>query len=110
MKRKRTRPSFDIGQLSFDLDDLSDLHDILKFLRNEPRQSIIRYLHEKKRATVSEIFEGLGIEQSYCSQLLSSLRNVGLITSNREGHYVYYQNNYDLLSKLNRFMEGEFIE
>jgi DNA-binding transcriptional ArsR family regulator len=54
------------------------------------RTKILELLQEKGRATVTEIFTSLQLEQSTASQHLTMLKKAGVISSEREKKFVYY--------------------
>jgi len=64
--------------------------NIYKALASEKRLEIIQLLRNKK-LTVSDIQTMLGIPQSNLSQHLQVLRNHQIVTTSRDGHFIYYQ-------------------
>jgi ArsR family transcriptional regulator len=62
----------------------------LKALSDETRLEILEALSARKEMTVSEICATLGKDQSNVSHHLACLRNCGVVTTRRDGKYVYY--------------------
>lgn len=57
----------------------------------DPSRIMILYLIAEKDCTVSEIVEALGMNQSTVSRHLKVLREVGLVTSERDGQHIHYR-------------------
>ena len=62
---------------------------VLKLLANEDRLLLLCQLSQGERC-VSELEEQLDIRQPTLSQQLGVLRNVGAVTTRREGKNIYY--------------------
>lgn len=63
---------------------------ILRALNHKLRQQIVKIIDEKQKVTVTEIYIQLRLEQSVASQHLAILRRAGIVTTTREGKYIYY--------------------
>ena len=63
--------------------------EILKTLANHKRLEILQLLNNQE-LTVNQMVEMLGIPQSNVSQHLSVLRHLKLVTTRKDGLYVYY--------------------
>ena len=63
---------------------------LLKALANEDRLLLLCQLVQNER-NVSELESRTGIRQPTLSQQLGVLRDEGLVTTRRDGKYVYYQ-------------------
>jgi len=66
--------------------------DFCKALSDETRQSILEML-QRGEMSVGEIVEAFKISQPTISHHLNVLRNVGLVTSRKEGKQVFYSIN-----------------
>jgi DNA-binding transcriptional ArsR family regulator len=73
---------------------------ILRALNHKLRQQIVKILDEKPKITVTEIYKLLKLEQSVASQHLAILRRVGIVKTQREGKFVYYNLNYDRIGQI----------
>lgn len=70
---------------------------------NHPlRQQMLKLIHHRGRATVTEIYTKLRLEQSVASQQLGILRNAGYVTTQRDGKLIYYSVNIKMLDEANR--------
>jgi DNA-binding transcriptional ArsR family regulator len=64
--------------------------NMLKAIAHPVRISIINYLEDGRKLTVTEIMELLAIEQSTTSHHLGILKDKGVLVSKREGKNTYY--------------------
>jgi DNA-binding transcriptional ArsR family regulator len=79
---------------------------ILRALNHKLRQQIIRLLDENKRMTVTEIYVKLRLEQSVASQHLAILRRAGIVSTQRDGKFIFYGVNYARVQEVNDFVES----
>jgi DNA-binding transcriptional ArsR family regulator len=64
---------------------------ILRSLNHELRQKMLQTIIDNgNRKTVTEIYNKMGLEQSLCSQHLAILRKQGIVTTDRDGKFLYY--------------------
>lgn len=63
---------------------------ILKAIAHPIRISIVEYLEDGKKRTVTEIHKKLGIEQATASHHLVILKDRGVLSSKREGKNTWY--------------------
>jgi DNA-binding transcriptional ArsR family regulator len=63
---------------------------MLKAIAHPVRISIVHYLEDGKKRTVTEIHNKLGIEQATASHHLVILRDRGVLESKREGKNTWY--------------------
>ena len=68
-------------------------HAITRAIRHALRLQILEILQAEGKATVTEIYVKLRLEQSVCSQHLAILRKAGLTKTVREGKFIYYSIN-----------------
>lgn len=78
---------------------------ILRALNHKLRQQMLKLLDEKKKITVTEVYAKLHLEQSVASQHLAILRRAGLVTTVRDGKYIYYSPNYDRITDVLKLAE-----
>lgn len=64
--------------------------NMLKAIAHPIRISIVSYLEDGKRRTVTEIHKKLGIEQATASHHLVILKDRGVLLSKREGKNTWY--------------------
>jgi len=65
--------------------------EIARALDHPTRMSILEILHAKGRATVTDLFMAMRMDQSTCSMHLSILRKCGLVVTSRDGKFIIYQ-------------------
>jgi DNA-binding transcriptional ArsR family regulator len=75
---------------------------ILRAMAHPSRLSIMKLLEEGQALTVSQIQEGVGIEQSAVSHHLGILRDKGILQSRRDGRFIRYFLKYDHLGMILR--------
>ena len=73
---------------------------VLRAINHPLRQKMLRYIHQCKKANVTEIYIKLRLEQSVTSQHLAILRKAGFVSTTRDGKQVYYAINYDKLDQV----------
>jgi len=78
---------------------------ILRALNHKLRQQMIQLLDEKQKMTVTELYVHLRLEQSVASQHLAILRRAGMVSTTREGKFIYYSVNHKRLSEIYHFVE-----
>lgn len=66
---------------------------LLNALADETRLQILDFLQRKREATVSEIQEQIRREQSAISHHLACLRACGIVSTRRDGKFVFYSVN-----------------
>ena len=79
---------------------------ILRSINHKLRQQIIKLLDESQKMTVTEIYVKLRLEQSVASQHLAILRRAGIVSTTRDGKFIYYSVNYQRLVEVVRFVES----
>jgi len=67
-----------------------DIVEVLKALADETRMRILHLLH-KETLCVCELVEVLKISQSNASRHITKLKNVRLITGEKQAQWVYYR-------------------
>ena len=78
---------------------------ILRALNHKLRQQLLKLIDENQKITVTEIYVNLRLEQSVVSQHLAILRRAGIVTTKREGKFIYYSLNYNRIKEVNDFVE-----
>jgi DNA-binding transcriptional ArsR family regulator len=81
-------------------EQLEKASGMLKAIAHPVRISILNYLEDGKKLTVTELHELLQIEQSTTSHHLGILKDKGVLTSKRDGKNTYYFLKHDNLSNI----------
>lgn len=78
---------------------------ILRALNHKLRQQIVKYIAEEEKLTVTEIYVKLRLEQSVASQHLAILRVAGIVSTQREGKFIYYTINRKRIKEIGTFVD-----
>lgn len=65
--------------------------DILKGIANPERLMILCHLSQEGRMTVGQLEEKVSLSQSALSQHLAKLRHGGMVATERQGKFIYYE-------------------
>ncbi len=76
--------------------------DITRALAHPLRLQILKFIDEKGETNVNKIYNTLRIEQSITSQHLKVLRLAGIVSASKEGKFVRYHINYELVARAER--------
>jgi DNA-binding transcriptional ArsR family regulator len=79
---------------------------ILRSINHKLRQQIIKLLDDHQKMTVTEIYVKLRLEQSVASQHLAILRRAGIVSTTRDGKFIFYSVNYSRLTEVVGFVES----
>tara|TARA_R110000787_G_scaffold35789_1_gene91614 strand:+ start:2551 stop:2967 length:417 start_codon:yes stop_codon:yes gene_type:complete len=71
--------------------DIADYATLFKALSEPVRLRVLHLLLDKGELCVCDIVDTLGLSQSVVSRHLAYLRNAGLLSTRREGVWIYYQ-------------------
>jgi len=81
-------------------EQLEQAANMLKAIAHPMRISILGYLEDNKKLTVTQIHELLDIEQSTTSHHLGILKDKGVLASKRDGKNTYYFLKHQRLSNI----------
>lgn len=81
--------------------------DFCKALSDQTRQSILRML-QGGEMSVGEIVEAFNISQPTISHHLNVLKNVGLVTSRKQGKQIFYSINQENIEECCGMMVATF--
>ena len=76
---------------------------VLRALNHKLREQIITIIQENKRLTVTQLYVKMRLEQSVISQHLAILRRAGIVSTDRDGKFIFYSLNFARLEAINRF-------
>lgn len=77
---------------------------VLRALNHKLRQQFIKTINEYGRITVTELYVKLRLEQSVASQHLAILRRAGVVSTIREGKFIFYTINEDRVEQIKQFV------
>ena len=76
---------------------------VLRALNHKLREQIIAIIQESKKLTVTQLYVKMRLEQSVISQHLAILRKAGIVSTERDGKFIYYSINFPRLAAINKF-------
>jgi len=101
---KKTTVRFNIEKLQYSA-------ELVKALAHPLRLKILEYIDSQGVINVNKIYSTLKIEQSVTSQHLKLLRGAGVVKAQKEGKFVHYNINYDVLHRaqkaVNNFLAAD---
>ena len=78
---------------------------VLRALNHKLRQQILSLIETEKKITVTEIYVRMRLEQSVASQHLAILRRAGIVSTQRDGKFIYYTVNYKRIDEITATVE-----
>ena len=93
------------NDLTLDYGELRKAVLVLRAVNHKLRQNIIDLLEENVKMTVTDLYIKLRLEQSVASQHLAILRRAGVVSTERQGKFIYYSLDKDRLSQISRLVE-----
>lgn len=94
------------SQLTIDSYNIKKASMVLRSLNHKLRQQILKIINEEKKITVTEIYVKLRLEQSVASQHLAILRKTGIVTTQREGKFIFYTIDQSRLDAIDSFVKS----
>ncbi len=79
---------------------------VLRALNHKLRQQILTLIEAEKKITVTEIYVRMRLEQSVASQHLAILRRAGIVSTQRDGKFIYYTVNYGRIGQITEVTES----
>jgi DNA-binding transcriptional ArsR family regulator len=92
-------------EVQLDYSDLRKAVLVLRALNHKLRQRVIDLLEDGETLTVTDIYIRLRLEQSVASQHLAILRRAGVVTTERQGKFIYYSINKNRLAQIGTLVE-----
>lgn len=84
----------------FQQEQLNNAAGMLKAIAHPIRISILNYLKDGQKLSVTQIHEKLGIEQATASHHLGILKEKGVLCSKRDGKNTYYYLKHIVLGQI----------
>lgn len=89
----------EISKVTLNPQRVSKAWTIAHAITHPLRLRIMDYIHSQGVTNVNNIYHALKIEQSITSQHLRILREADIVDFERDGKFVHYKLNYDLVEK-----------
>lgn len=84
-------------KVTFDSQKLHVSTELMRALAHPLRLRILEFIDQHGSINVNKIYNTLRIEQSITSQHLKILRMAGVVNANKNGKYMHYDINYDII-------------
>ena len=78
---------------------------VLRALNHKLRQQILTLVETEKKITVTEIYVRMRLEQSVASQHLAILRRAGIVSTQRDGKFIFYTVNYKRIEEITSLVD-----
>ena len=89
-------------KVTFDNEKLQVSTEIMRALAHPLRLRILEFIDRNGKINVNKIYNTLNLEQSITSQHLKVLRLAGVVKQQKQGKYVLYSIEYDLVDRASR--------
>ena len=89
-------------KVTFDNEKLQVSTEIMRALAHPLRLRILEFIDRNGKISVNNIYNTLNLEQSITSQHLKVLRLAGVVKQQKQGKYVLYSIEYDLVERASR--------
>lgn len=83
---------------------------IMRAITHPLRMKIIAFIDKHKSVNVNKIFNSLNLEQSVASQHLKILRHANIVSTRREGKFIYYSVNYKTIQLINSIVDKHKVK
>ena len=77
---------------------------IFRALNHNLRQEMLKFIEKNGNSSVTEIYIQLRMDQSVASQHLAILRRAGLLSTNRDGKFIFYTLNKSKVEMINNMI------
>lgn len=92
---ERTKVTFNNERLQLSL-------ELVRALAHPLRLKILEYIDAHGTTHVNSIYNSIKVEQSVTSQHLRIMRKAGVLNARREGKFVFYSIDYDIVSRISK--------
>ncbi|TVQ44508.1 MAG: transcriptional regulator [Saprospirales bacterium] len=96
-------------KVTFNNERLQVSADILRALAHPLRLKILEFIDSNDSINVNKIYNTLNLEQSITSQHLRIMRNAGILHAEKDGKFVFYSIDYEIIQRaefaINNFLE-----
>lgn len=89
---RKTKVTFDHGKLQYSA-------ELMRALAHPLRLKILEFIDGNGQINVNKIYKSLDIEQSITSQHLKILKLAGVLHAEKDGKYVHYNIDYDVVAR-----------
>jgi len=90
------------------LETIGQSVEVMRALAHPLRLTILEFIDSLGTTQVFNIHNSLELEQSVTSQHLKILRNAELVNTEREGKFIHYSVNYEVIRSINMDLDKFF--
>jgi len=94
------------AKVKFDKEKLSYSTELMRALAHPLRLKILEFIDSHGSTNVNKIYNTLSLEQSITSQHLRILKLAGVVSDRRDGKFIHYSINYDVILKVDQAMKN----
>jgi len=94
------------AKVTFDYKKLQVSTELMRAVAHPLRLMILEFIDNHGVINVNKIYNTLKIEQSITSQHLRILKMAGVVQSERDGKFIHYSINYDLINRIDNAMKN----
>ncbi len=92
---KKTKVVFNSEKLDYSC-------ELMRALAHPLRLKILEYIDRHEKINVNKIYKALNLEQSITSQHLKILKMAGVVHSHKDGKFIHYHINYEIIERANK--------
>jgi DNA-binding transcriptional ArsR family regulator len=86
-------------KVTFNNERLQVSADILRALAHPLRLKILEFIDTNETINVNKIYNSLNLEQSITSQHLRIMRSAGILHAEKDGKFVHYSIDYEIIQR-----------
>ena len=86
-------------KVTFESEKLRYSAELMRALAHPLRLKILEFIDSQEKINVNKIYNTLKIEQSITSQHLKTLKLAGVLSCEKDGKYMRYSINYDVVER-----------
>ncbi len=94
------------AKVTFDYRKLQASAELMRAVAHPLRLIILEFIDQHGVINVNKIYNALQIEQSITSQHLRILKLAGVVQARREGKFIHYSINYDIINRVDTAMKN----
>ncbi len=96
-------------KVTFNNDRLQVSVELLRALAHPLRLKILDFIDKNGTSPVNSIYHSIKVEQSITSQHLRIMRKAGVLNASRDGKFVFYSIDYDIVARISKAVRN-FID
>ncbi len=94
-----------VSVATMDYHNLKKAALVLRALNHKLRQQMIKLIEDEGKLKVTDIYVQMRLEQSVASQHLAILRLAGIVSTERDGKFIYYTINRKRMEEISKFVD-----